>query len=310
MLPSAKHLDDQNKTPLKNGKMALRKILCLIALLLTTTSCGRVAVFSDPKLEGPETGIKFYSPKPYVLVKRTGAKAQPIEISVVYLPDLENPLYAKAQPGIGSAKLDLKFENGVLTSLGQETDPKITDLISTLGGLPLQLADASFRREERDQLAEQSLRDEASGEAQDLKDISEQLAEIVQSDPNKESITALKQNELTSISRALASISNGLKNVRSSEQLEKIISSLEQQSKQLTNMLKQVFVESQQAGNDKLPEKAVELWTRIQSLNGDLSTVITKLKSSRPKPAAPPVITLYEIISTPTGTQLRRVKIN
>lgn len=103
--------------------------VCLLSLLL---GCGRIAVYSDNALQ-QEAGIKFYTPKPYLLVSRTGAKEKPIEVKLIYLPDVSVPYYAKLKPGMGSANLSLTFENGSLKTVGQNTDPQIDELVTALG---------------------------------------------------------------------------------------------------------------------------------------------------------------------------------
>ncbi len=106
-------------------------IVCAVGL----SGCARLAFYSDPKLEGPETGVKFYYSKPYLLVARTENKDKPVEVSIQYLPDLSKPVYAKLKSGYGSADLSLAFKDGILTNIGQKTDTKIPETISALSGM-------------------------------------------------------------------------------------------------------------------------------------------------------------------------------
>ena len=79
--------------------------------------------------DGAETGIKFYTAKPYVLVSGTEAK-------VIYLPDLQNPVYAKPHAGMGMANYTLALnDGGMMTSFNQQTDSKISELLTAVGGL-------------------------------------------------------------------------------------------------------------------------------------------------------------------------------
>ena len=58
-----------------------------------------------------------------------------VQVSIVYLPDLQNPVYAKLRSGYGSANLSLAFQSGMLTSVGQTTDTKIPETITALAGM-------------------------------------------------------------------------------------------------------------------------------------------------------------------------------
>ena len=122
--------------------------LLVMVCALALSGCARLEFYATPNLQGPETGVKFYYSKPYLLVARTPVPEKPatttspatpattqVQVSIQYLPDLENPVYAKMKPGYGSANLTLAFQNGVLTSVGQNTDTKIPETITALTGL-------------------------------------------------------------------------------------------------------------------------------------------------------------------------------
>ncbi|MGA7644178.1 MAG: hypothetical protein WBW56_18410, partial [Syntrophobacteraceae bacterium] len=144
-------------------------MVCALAL----SGCARLEFYTDQNLQGPETGAKFYTAKPYLLVvqgeiitngstnqsgtqgnqsqKKTSTcntqqpavtqgdgsgsgKAQ-VQVSIVYLPDLKKPCYAKLKSGYGSATLSLAFQNGMLTSVGQTTNTEVPETITALAGL-------------------------------------------------------------------------------------------------------------------------------------------------------------------------------
>lgn len=117
--------------------MQLKRFLILLCVMSATSvsGCARLEFFSDKNLEGVERGVKFYYPKPYLLVARTKSTEKPEEIKVIYLPDMSEPQYAKLKSGYGAAELSLAFENGILTSVGQKTDTKIPETITSLGSL-------------------------------------------------------------------------------------------------------------------------------------------------------------------------------
>lgn len=114
-------------------QIALGSIALVIASAVVS-GCAGVSFYSDPELT-KSTGIPIYAPKPYLLVSRTGAKDKPVDVSIVYLNDTNKVVYAKPHSGFGSAKLSLALSNGQMTSFGQETDPKIPELIASLSGM-------------------------------------------------------------------------------------------------------------------------------------------------------------------------------
>jgi hypothetical protein len=89
-------------------------------------------------------GFKYYTAKPYVLIGHTGKTDEPYTITPTYLPDLDNPVYAKAKPGwIGNSNLKMQFnDNGTLHDFGQEGNNNIAELVNSLGTFAKNLADA------------------------------------------------------------------------------------------------------------------------------------------------------------------------
>ena len=157
-------------------------VMTFVAMCLS--GCARFAFYSKPDLTGTETGIKFYTPKPYLLVAHTGGTDKPTDISVIYIPDLANPIYAKPKIGIGSNNLTLTLSNGMLTQFGQQTDSKIPDLIKEIGGLATSLATASTTL--RGPAVSRSLAAERTGEvANDLRGIAEDLRQQTSNAPDK-----------------------------------------------------------------------------------------------------------------------------
>jgi len=104
-------------------------------MILLTGCAARIDIYDNYRLDGDPTGIKFYYPKAYVLVSYTGLKDNPIKTEIVYLPDLKIPRYALLKPGFGASNLKLSFSNGMLTGIGQESDTKISETVSSFGGL-------------------------------------------------------------------------------------------------------------------------------------------------------------------------------
>lgn len=108
--------------------------LLSFGIFFLLTSCASVKFFTDEGLKN-ETGLRVYSPKPYLLVEYQTTKTESVKTSIVYLPDLSDPQYIKVQPGIGSSALKLELSNGILTSYGLTTDTKIPETLGKITDL-------------------------------------------------------------------------------------------------------------------------------------------------------------------------------
>ena len=118
----------------KREGFAVKKIVLILCLTVLVAACASVDVFKDEGLT-QKTGLRVYGAKPYLLVARTEAKDKPVEVSVVYLPDLANPQYIKQTGGLGSSDLKLTLSNGMLTSFGSNIDPALAESLKGLGSL-------------------------------------------------------------------------------------------------------------------------------------------------------------------------------
>ena len=95
--------------------------------------------FGEEKVIGPENktkivkkGLHYYDPVPYLFVSTTPECAS--TSSIITLPGKENTV--KFMSGIlGTAKLTVDLENGMIKSVGQETDTKIPETINALANL-------------------------------------------------------------------------------------------------------------------------------------------------------------------------------
>lgn len=127
-----------------NRRCRFAWMLVLVPVLLLSSSCARTAVFSDPELK-TRTAVRVYSSTPYVLVARTGSAEKPTEVSIVHLPDLQNPQFIRFYSGLGYQKSSLAMTNGILTSLGFESDSKIPETIGAVAGLAKEVAAIAAR---------------------------------------------------------------------------------------------------------------------------------------------------------------------
>ena len=97
----------------------------LVACILIT-GCATVKVYSDAGLKN-ETGLRFYTLKPYLLVEYMAEKDNTVKTSVIYLPDLSDPQFMFLKPGIGSSELKMSFKNSALESYGVVTDSQLPE---------------------------------------------------------------------------------------------------------------------------------------------------------------------------------------
>jgi hypothetical protein len=112
----------------------MKKAWILLWLTAFLTSCATVQFYKDEALT-QKTGLRVHTAKPYILVAKTNAKDRPVEISVVFLPDLAHPVYVKQIPGFGSSELKVTMANGVLTSFGTSFDPAVAETLEALSSL-------------------------------------------------------------------------------------------------------------------------------------------------------------------------------
>ena len=113
-------------------KLAILAVLTVAGILFT--GCATVKVYSDAGLKN-ETGIRFYTLKPYLLVEYMAEKDNTVKTSVIYLPDLANPLFMALKPGIGASELKMTFKNSALESYGVATDSQLPESMEAFAAM-------------------------------------------------------------------------------------------------------------------------------------------------------------------------------
>ncbi len=109
----------------------LAAITVVTAVLLN--SCTPVKFYSGSD-SSKVSGLKYYAAKPYLQVERD-VNNNVVKSAVIYMPDLSEPMYVVFKDGPGSRKVDIKLNDGILTSLGIATDPKVSETIESLSAL-------------------------------------------------------------------------------------------------------------------------------------------------------------------------------
>ena len=105
----------------------------LVAFMLMT-GCATVKIYSDAGLKN-ETGLRFYTLKPYLLVEYLAEKDKTVKTSVVYLPDLSDPQFMVLKPGVGSSELKMAFKNSALESYGVATDSQLPESMEAFAAM-------------------------------------------------------------------------------------------------------------------------------------------------------------------------------
>jgi len=116
---------------------AVKKLIILLLLfgsIIISTGCATVKFYSDPDLKN-ETGLRYYTLKPYLLVEYRAEKDNNVKTSVVYLPDLANPQYLEFKTGIGSNDIKLTFTNSSLTSYGVVSESMFSETLEAVAAM-------------------------------------------------------------------------------------------------------------------------------------------------------------------------------
>ena len=109
------------------------KLLMLLASLSVIQGCATIKFYSDPGLKN-ETGLRYYTVKPYLLVELKAEKEK-IKSTVIYLPDLVNPQYVVAKTGMGKTDFKLAFTNSAITSYGAVSQSMVSETLESVASM-------------------------------------------------------------------------------------------------------------------------------------------------------------------------------
>ena len=115
----------------------MKKLLVIAGLAVVSilfTGCATVKIYSDAGLTA-ETGLRYYTLKPYLLVEYKANKDNTVKTSVVYLPDLSSPQFIRLRPGIGSSELKMTFSNSTIESYGVATDSQLPESMAAFADI-------------------------------------------------------------------------------------------------------------------------------------------------------------------------------
>ncbi len=98
----------------------------IVVACLLLSGCATVKIYSDAELK-KESGLRFYTLKPYLLVEYMADKDNTVKTTVVYLPDLSSPQFMMVKSGIGASEVKMGFKNSALESYGVVADSKLPE---------------------------------------------------------------------------------------------------------------------------------------------------------------------------------------
>ena len=104
----------------------LTVIAAILVAFIAFSGCATVKVYSDAGLKN-ETGLRFYTLKPYLLVEFRAEKDNTVKTTIIFLPDVSSPQFMFLKPGIGSSELKMSFKNSALESYGVVTDSQLPE---------------------------------------------------------------------------------------------------------------------------------------------------------------------------------------
>ena len=146
-----------------------------LLLLVAAAGCAGADIYTDKELKN-KTGLPFYMAKPYLLVKRTGGTTAAVGVEVIYLPDLEHPLYATQRVGIGKAKMTVSLEGGMLKTYTADADSKAAEFTGALTAGLKNIAEAAKIQREAEAIdSETRAMQERQLAAEDLENVAAQV---------------------------------------------------------------------------------------------------------------------------------------
>jgi hypothetical protein len=296
---SVRNPSDFELSPL-NVEVAMRPVWLLVLCSVGAGGCAHTSFYSDEALK-KETGFRYYAPKPYLLVQRTGAKDKPVDISIVYLPNLMQPQFAKPHAGWGSSDFSLALSNGIATQVGQKLDSKGPETITALasvatsvGGLAKALADAGKVRAETAGLREEGASVEVRFKAAALlKSASTVLTEYASYGASGAQglITPTQRATATDAAKRLAEDAVRLEDPHEKAPEDAVVADVKKTLADLEKLAVQA------SPNDI---DGSRLAGRVTAITGDLKEVV-KLLNSEP---ARPDFEIYEIVQSDGRTTL------
>jgi hypothetical protein len=210
---------------------------------------------------------------------------------------MSKPLYAKAIAGWGSAKLSMTYSNGMLTAFGQETDSKIPESLTALGGLTKSVAEARKINREALGLVEPQAAIDYTKYAEPLKGIAKDIR--LRATPEavgRSLVSGPEAQTLASFASIIEDSASKLADPRQGERNAPLV----------IVALKGVLKAWKEQILEPVPAQGQEF---RQALSADRKQLENILEAITPKAAEEATFTLYEIDNSSGTTVVREIKL-
>jgi len=269
--------------------MKLKMVILIVVLMASLMGCAGLSFYKQENMKGEKVGLKGYYSKPYILVAREGITNKVTSVSIIYLPDLEHPVYAKAKSGYGSSILSLGFANGIISSFGQQTDTKIPESITSLGGFGGAVATATKT------FAEAAVLQKQSGDFGKFADIILHVIGDLKA-ISQESFTGNEKRILDDTIKALVLLEKKFKEPGAIAKSCILVEELEKAIEIFSGMVP--------PADNLLTEPIKAVWGKIAKNKNELNMILDELK---PKKSELPAFSLYEIIMQGNKSSFKEV---
>ncbi|MCO7225910.1 hypothetical protein [Pleionea sp. CnH1-48] len=109
----------------------MKRIASVLTLTFIISGCASIDFNVDSEKD-KEKGLVYYESKPYLLYLKT-EKCE-TTVSVVSVPGTKKKMKFKTNM-FGSSEHSAKFSNGIITEIGQTSDSKASELLTSIAGL-------------------------------------------------------------------------------------------------------------------------------------------------------------------------------
>lgn len=103
--------------------MPIRSLVSSLCIFIVVTGCAHIDFGGD--------GLTYYEPKPFLFVIKT--KDCVITATIVVVPADKKTM--KFISGYGSSDLSITLSNGMITAVGQKTDTKVPETLTSIASL-------------------------------------------------------------------------------------------------------------------------------------------------------------------------------
>lgn len=281
---------------------------CILPVL---SSCTSVSVYElQPDGSLVKTGIKHYSPKPYLLVTRSGENQKVVAVKEVFLPDISRPQYGVHKPGWGKANFEFSMTNGMLTKFTNnfdgEGDEAITSIGSLAGSVGTLLKDIELANNLNDpRLTNESASSRIEGQAiTDINRAKKDVEQAIIGNNAPDVNTPASVDSLSEIKDKLSNLEKNAFSASTDDMVKMVLRDAKLVEGLISGQIEDLGGNASEAKGVVEPLRTAQ--SKLQGAIGIIEKAIPKPKA----PASPPIFELYEVLISKEGsTSLRKVKL-